>query len=161
MVGQGTAERLATHGIWADRVPEEFNSEGLARVLVDEAEGKRFLVARTTRGRQVLAPALERAGGEVHQVVAYESIDVKDPDPEVAELLAKGDIDWIVVTSSATARALHDLYGSDLGNARLASISPLTSRDLREIGHEPTVEASPHTVDGVVDAILNSHRKGA
>jgi uroporphyrinogen III methyltransferase/synthase len=161
VVGQGTAERLAAHGVSADRVPEEFSSEGLARALVDEAEGKRFLVARTTRGRQVLAPALERAGGEVLQVVAYESVDVKDPDPEVSELLTKGEIDWIVVTSSATARALDDLYGEDLGSARLASISPLTSGELREIGHEATVEASPHTVDGVVSAILNSHRRGA
>jgi uroporphyrinogen-III synthase len=93
-------------------------------------------------------------------VVAYESVDVKDPDPEVAEVLAKGEIDWIVVTSSATARALHDLYGEELRSARLASISPLTSGDLREIGLEPTVEASPATVDGVVDAILSSHRQG-
>ncbi len=161
VVGQGTAERLAAHGVSADRVPEEFSSEGLARALVDEAEGKRFLVARTTRGRQVLAPALERAGGEVLQVVAYESVDVKDPDPEVSELLTKGEIDWIVVTSSATARALDNLYGSDLGSARLASISPLTSGELREIVHEATVEASPHTVDGVVSAILNSYRRGA
>jgi uroporphyrinogen-III synthase len=36
---------------------------------------------------------------------------------------------------------------------RVASIGPETSRVLRAMGIEPAVEADPHTVSGLVEAI--------
>jgi uroporphyrinogen-III synthase len=37
--------------------------------------------------------------------------------------------------------------------ARIASIGPTTSATLRAAGLEPTVEADPHTIPALVDAI--------
>jgi len=153
-VGPGTAERLTRYHLQADLVPEQFRAESLAQALVGEAKGRRFLLARTTRGRQVLADELEGAGAHVDQVVVYGSVDVEDPDPEVATALSSGEIGWVAVTSSATARSLVRLYGDALRRARLVSISPLTSAALRDLGYEPAAEASRHTVAGLVDAIL-------
>jgi len=153
-IGPGTAERLGDFHLQADLVPEEYRAESLAGALVGEAEGRRFLLVRASRGRQVLAEELEGAGAHVDQIVVYESSDVEKPDPDVATALSAGDIDWITVASSATARSLVHLYGDALWNARLASISPLTSTALRDLGHEPATEASPHTTDGLVDAIV-------
>ena len=42
----------------------------------------------------------------VEQVVVYESRDVVQPDPAVAEALAAGRVTWVTVTSSAIARSL-------------------------------------------------------
>jgi uroporphyrinogen III methyltransferase/synthase len=153
-VGSGTAERLARYHLQADLVPDQFNAESLARALADEAEGRSFLLARASRGREVLAGELRRAGAEVDQIVVYGSDDVEDADPEVAAALSSGQLDWITVTSPATARSLVRLYGEALRSSRLASISPLTSAALRELGYEPAAEASPHTAAGLVDAIL-------
>jgi uroporphyrinogen III methyltransferase/synthase len=86
---------------------------------------------------------------------------VEDPDPNVAMSLSSGEIDWITVTSPATARSLVRLYGQALRGARLASISPLTSTALRELGYEPAVEASAHTTAGLVEAILHIGREQA
>lgn len=155
-IGPGTAERLGDYHLQADLVPDEYRAEALAKALVGQAEGRRFLLARASRGREVLAEALVGAGAEVDQIVVYESSDVTDPDPDVAEALSSGEIDWVIVASSATARSLDHLYGEALQNARLASISPLTSTALRELGHEPATEASPHTTAGLVDAIVRS-----
>jgi len=157
-VGSSTAERLARYHLQADLVPEQFNAESLARALVDEAEGRRFLLARASRGRQVLADELEGAGAEVDQIVVYSSVDVEAPDPDIAEALSSGEIHWVTATSPATARSLVRLYGEGLRRVRLASISPLTSAALRDLGYEPAAEASPHTAAGLVDAILGVER---
>jgi uroporphyrinogen III methyltransferase/synthase len=48
------------------------------------------------------------------------------------------------------------MFGPDLEKTHLASISPVTSATLRELGHEPAVEAQTYTMSGVIEAILRS-----
>lgn len=155
-IGPGTAERLAEYRLRADLVPETFTAEALAEALSSHARGQHFLLVRASRGREVLADQLRAAGGQVTQIVVYASVDVEEPDTEVAEALARGDIDWVTVASSATAASLDRLYGPSLEKARLASISPLTSAALRELGYAPTAEASLHTMEGIADSILSA-----
>ncbi len=155
-VGAATADAVATYHLHADLVPDEFRAESLAETLIIAArqENKpRFLLIRASRGREVLAESLSAAGFAIQQVVAYRSIDVQSPDPDIAALLAAGKINWITVTSSAIARSLANLFGNDLRRAKLASISPVTSAALRELGYEPAVEATDYTMPGVVAAI--------
>ena len=156
--GSATAERLAKYHLQVDLVPQQFVAESLAEALVDQAKGKRFLLARASRGRQVLAEELEGAGAHVDQIVVYDSVDVEEPNPETAAALAAGEIDWVTVTSSATARSLIRLYGDALQKTRLVSMSPVTSAALRELGYEPAAEASPHTTAGLIDAVLSARQ---
>jgi uroporphyrinogen III methyltransferase/synthase len=102
----------------------------------------------------VLAEELEEAGARVEQIVVCTSIDVDAPSRDVARALSAGQIDWITVTSSAAGQLLARLYGDNLRMARLASISPLTSTALRDLGYEPAAEASEGTTAGLLDAIL-------
>jgi len=152
-IGPGTAEALAGYRLRADLVPGEYRAEALARALAEEAPGRRFLLARASRGRDVLARQLAAAGGQVEQIVVYASTDVESPDPLVAAELAAGGIDWITVTSSAIARSLVRLFGDDLKHAKLASISPVTSEVRRELGHEPAAEATQYTIPGLVEVL--------
>ena len=87
---------------------------------------------------------------------AYHSVDVESPSDDVSEALAAARIDWITVTSSSVAHSLSRLYGPALQSARFASIGPIATATLRELGYEPDVEASPHTTAALVDAILAS-----
>jgi uroporphyrinogen III methyltransferase / synthase len=142
-IGPGTAEALASYHLRADLIPEEFRAESLAASLADRVAGKRVLLVRASRGREVLAEQLVAAGGLVEQIVAYSSHDVASADPEILRRLQRGQVDWITVTSSAIARSLVHLFGSDLRQAKLASISPITTGVLRELGlAEVTAEAS-------------------
>lgn len=155
-IGTRTAEALAEYHVSADLIPDEYRAETLAAALVadHQAAGRRFLLVRASRGREVLAQTLQAAGAEVEQVVAYRSTDVQSLSDEVAAALDAGTVDWITVTSSAIARSLVALMGDRLSNCRLASVSPITSDTLRELGHEPAVEATVYTMDGVIDALL-------
>ncbi len=155
-IGPGTADEFARYGLRADLVPEQFRAEALADALLGVAPGRRFLLSRASRGREVLAEQLRAAGAAVEQIVVYTSTDVECPDPTVAALLRAGRIDWITVTSSAIARSLAGLFGEDLRRAKLASISPITSGTLCELGHPPAVEAAQYTMAGLAAAIAAS-----
>jgi len=155
-IGPGTAEALQEHGLRADRVPTEFHAEALADALSPLAAGRRFLLVRASRGREVLRERLQAAGAHVEQVVAYQSTDVARADPDVAARLAAGQIDWVTVTSSSIAVALARFFGDDLRRCRLASISPVTSSALRELGLAPAAEAREYTLLGLARAILEA-----
>jgi uroporphyrinogen III methyltransferase / synthase len=157
-IGTGTAEELSRCHLRADLVPDEFRAESLAQALARGAAGKRFLLVRASRGREVLAEELTKAGAVVEQVVAYESVDVENPDPEIAGKMAAGRIDWTTVTSSAIARSLVRMFGESLRMTGLVSISPVTSATLRELGHQPAAEAKEYTMAGVVAAIQEGRR---
>lgn len=157
-IGSGTAQALKEYHLHADLIPEEFRAESLAAALIPQVQAapqKNVLLVRASRGREVLAEQLSAAGASVTQVVAYSSIDITTPDPAIAEKLAAGQIHWITVTSSAIAQSLVKLYGTALQQTKLASISPITSDTLRQLGYPPTVEATQYTMDGVVKAILD------
>jgi uroporphyrinogen III methyltransferase/synthase len=152
-IGPGTAAELARYGLATDLVPEEYRAESLAAALAPHAMGKRFLLARASRGRQVLPDDLAAVGGIIEQVVVYTSHDVETADPQVAAALSAGRVDWVTVTSSAIARAIVALFGEQLHKARLASISPITSQTLRELGYPPAAEAVEYTMAGLVAAM--------
>jgi uroporphyrinogen III methyltransferase/synthase len=151
---------LEQYHLQADLVPDEFRAERLADELAGQGGGRRFLLARASRGREVLAERLREAGANVEQIVVYQSRDVSVPDAEIRAALAAGRVDWVTVTSSAIARSLAVLFGEDLKKARLVSISPITSQTLRELGFEPAAEASRYTLAGVVQALLAEQGKG-
>jgi uroporphyrinogen III methyltransferase/synthase len=153
-IGPGTAEELARYHLRADLVPGEYRAEALAAALnATLAPRSRLLLARASRGREVLSEQLAAGGHHVDQVVVYSSRDVTVPDAAVAEQLRAGRIDWVTVTSSAIARSLASLFGDDLKAVRLASISPVTTATLAELGLRPAAEATTYTLGGLVDAI--------
>jgi uroporphyrinogen III methyltransferase/synthase len=159
-IGPGTSDELARRHLNTDLQAQQYCAESLAAALAAEASGRRFLLARASRGRDVLAKQLRDAGGAVEQIVVYSSVDVTTPSEEIGKLLRQGAVDWITVTSSAIARSLAGMFGEDLRKSRLASISPITSATLRQLGYEPAVEASRYTMDGLVEAILRGAAAG-
>ena len=89
----------------------------------------------------------------MEQIVVYSSSDVQQADAEVLEPMAAGRIDWVTVTSSSIAHCLVRLFGERLGRVKLASISPVTSAVLRELGYPPAAEATPYTMEALAEAI--------
>jgi uroporphyrinogen III methyltransferase/synthase len=153
-LGQGTAERLGFYHLKPDLTPPRVDASALAQTLMKDAPGGAFLMARATGDRPVLAEELEEVGAAVDQIGVYRTVDVDDPNQDVADALKAGEVQWITVTSSPTARSLVRLYGELLRTGKIISISPLTSATLEELGYAPAMEATPHTVDGLVEALL-------
>jgi uroporphyrinogen III methyltransferase/synthase len=149
VIGPGTAAALRARGVEPDVVPERAVGEGLVEALAGRPAG-RVLVARAQDARDVVPDALREAGSEVDVVALYRTVPEALDDGQRAAALGA---DWATFTSASSARFLHAAAGT-LDGPRLASIGPVTSAALRELGYEPDLEASDHTPDGLVAALV-------
>lgn len=155
-IGPATAEALKKFYLHADLQPHEYRAEALAAELAPQAKGKRVLLLRASRGREVLAESLTAAGADVSQVVVYQSADIAQPADHVLKRLRSGQIDWITVTSSAIARALVKMFGDDLKQAKLVAISPLTAEVLATAGYKATAVAKVYTSEGMIVELVEN-----
>ena len=154
-VGNQTAGALQEYHLRTDIVPETFRAESVAEVLSETAAGKKMLVIRASRGRDTLTQRLTDAGAEATEVVAYSHTDVPQADPDIVAAAANSSIDWVTLTSSASAESIAKLLGPALGNMKIASLGPVTSETIRRLGYDVSVEANPYTVRSMVDAIVD------
>jgi uroporphyrinogen III methyltransferase/synthase len=158
-IGPSTAQALAEYHLQADVVPDRYCSEGLVEALRGRVAGRRVLLARADRGRDLLRDELSRVA-EVEQIAVYSQVDSVDHDPTVLESLRRGAVDYVALTSSNIARSLIGLLDGeararvDCGKIKLVTISPETSKAVREAGLPVAAEATDYTVAGILDAMV-------
>ena len=154
-IGPGTAAELARHGIAADVVPARSVAEALVEALEEfPVEGRKVLVARAAKARDVLPDALAARGAEVHVAALYDTVAEPLSD-EARAGLARSD--YVTFTSSSTVTMLLEALGAGNGlpdGARIVSIGPVTSATARENGLTVHVEAERHDIEGLVDALV-------
>jgi uroporphyrinogen III methyltransferase/synthase len=151
-IGPGTARALAERGVVADVLPERFVAESLVEALAD-VPVTRALIARARDARDVLPDALRARGAHVDVLALYETV-AEPLSPRTLRAVAQAD--YITFTSSSTVRFFLQAAGGDgpAPSTRIVSIGPVTSDTLREHGLEPTVEADPYDLDGMIAALL-------
>jgi uroporphyrinogen III methyltransferase/synthase len=157
-IGDATAAALRAMGLRPDLVPTRFVAESLAADLVARhpMKGKRVLMLRADIARPLLREKLQEAGAEVHDLCVYETRPAQSLPPEVWVALKQGRIDWVTFTSSSTARNFVRLLDDQrdlLAGVRIASIGPITSQTVRELGFSPAVEAEVFNIAGLVEAL--------
>lgn len=157
-IGPATAESLAERGYQASVVPERFVAEEFFRALLarDEVAGRHFLLPRADIAREALPELLKRAGGNVEVVVAYRTLPATDEIGRVVALVRNREIDVVTFTSGSTVRSFFSEVepASVIGRFAAASIGPITSKALRDLGLEPAIEATTYSVPGLVEAIV-------
>ena len=153
-VGTSTATALTDAGWPVALVPDRFVAEGLLDVMPPgPAEpGGRALLVQAEVSRPALEHGLTERGWSVDRVSAYRTVDA---DITAADRRRAGAADIVTFTSSSTVERFVRLVGIDAVPATVASIGPITSATARELGVEVTIEASVHTLDGLVDALVD------
>ena len=150
-IGPATRKAVEAMHLKVDIVPHEYVAESLAQALAgQDMQGKRILIPRAAQARDTVPDALRAMGAQVEIAEAYRTlVPASGEAPEA---------DWITFTSSSTVKNFIALNSpGTIGRYKTASIGPITSETLRMHGIEPTVEAKPHTTEGVIDAILGYH----
>jgi uroporphyrinogen III methyltransferase / synthase len=149
-VGPGTTEALGRRGLRADLVPERFVAESLRDAFPGGTD--RVLLVRPVVARDVLPEGLAAKGYDVEVLAVYRTAPV-DPDPATAARIHEADV--ITFTSSSTVdnfcNAIRELPDPQ---PHVVSIGPVTSATARERGLRVDAEADPHTIDGLVDALV-------
>ena len=90
----------------------------------------------------------------------YEAMaEAPEPD-QLARALAA---DYLTFTASSTVSRFVELVGPDRAGGiagRTISIGPVTSQTLRAAGMPVHAEADPHTIPGLVEALLADAARG-
>jgi uroporphyrinogen III methyltransferase/synthase len=157
-IGPATRAALEAMCLKVDLCPPEYVAESLAAAMAGQSlAGKRVLLPQAAVARDTTPKALRDLGATVDVVEAYRTLP---PAEHPGEFPAPPNgVDWITFTSSSTVKNFLALAGpAALAGVRIASIGPITSDTLRKHGFEPTIEAHPHTTEGIIDAIAGHPR---
>jgi uroporphyrinogen III methyltransferase/synthase len=157
-IGSRTADKLTEFGIKADFVPDVFTGKELGTQLLGFANlrNKKVLLLRSAIASNELVDVLVEGGARVDNVAVYTAAEVKNDISSLIESLSEGRIDWVTFASPS---AVDSFFGQvpvgavNSSRARVASIGPVTSERLVELGANVNVTAAEHTIDGLLDSI--------
>ena len=163
-IGPATRKAIEKRGGRVNVVPKEYVAESVVKSLRRRVKGKRILLVRAKVARDVIPNELREAGAHVDVVEAYETIVPTSSRTRLRTALKnrKRRPDVITFTSSSTVKNFVALLGTrakrpaSLERTTLASIGPVTSATLRELGLGVDVEAKQYTIPGLVNAIVVS-----
>jgi uroporphyrinogen-III synthase len=160
VIGPATAKAVQSIGLTVDLIPPRYLAESLAEKLTPYARGKSFLLIRAAEARDHLPEALRAAGATVTIAEAYRNQVPPESIPVLQRLFANpaNYPHAITFTSASTARNLVALLeAANLtlpSGIVLASIGPVTSQSLRDLGLAPTVEALAPTIPALIESLL-------
>ena len=165
-IGPATKAAVEQRGLRVHVMPAEYVAESVVRALRSRVKGKRVLLVRARVARDILPRALRRAGARVEVVEAYQSVAPRASRERLKAALRRPDRrpHWVTFTSSSTARNFALLLGAARARAalkgiRVASIGPVTSKALRELGLRVNVQARKYTMPGLVQAIVSAEKR--
>jgi uroporphyrinogen-III synthase len=171
-IGPATQKAIEQRGLKVDVVPKEYVAESVVRSLRRRVKGKRVLLVRAKIARDVIPRELRKAGALLDVVEAYETIVPESSRRRLQSLLKnpRRRPHVVTFTSSSTVKNFVELLGGIREMPRLlrtgsrqdgramlfASIGPVTSSTLRDLGLRVDVEAQQYTIPGLVEAIANA-----
>lgn len=163
-IGPATAAALRERGVRTKVVPDEYRAEGLLRALKAERwQGQRVLLARAAQAREVLPQQLRRRGARVDVVEVYRTVLPRVSRMRLRRVFTPPP-DAITFTSSSTVKNFFALLGRRaarraLDGVAVASIGPITSRTVQQLGLRVAVEANPYTIPALVQALERHFRR--
>ncbi len=159
-VGPATAAKLKELHLKVDVMPEAYVARNIAKSIhaYESLENLRVLIMRAEVASPELPEQLQELGAIVDDVPVYRTVpETEDITGSAARLTEEG-ADWVTFASSSAVENFHARF--PLGalkeknpGMRFLSIGPETSKTLVGLGFPPDVEASPHTIEGMVKAL--------
>lgn len=161
-VGPATAAKLRELHLKVDLMPDEYLAVKIAATFAkfETVENLKILLLRAEVATPELPAALEALGGIVDDIACYKTVpETEDLNGAAARLLEDG-ADWITFTSSSTVENFHARFDlpvllKKFPQIKLASIGPETTRALTALGLKTDAEAKPHSIDGLVKALVS------
>jgi len=160
-IGPATKKAIEQRGVKVDVVPKEYVAESVVRILRRRVKEKRVLLVRAKVARDVIPRELRRAGVQVQVVEAYETVVPQSSRTRLQRALKnpRRRPHVVTFTSSSTVRNFVALLGKDYSNLEgmsLASIGPVTSSILQELGLHVDIAAKQFTIPGLIEAIVQA-----
>ncbi len=160
-VGPATAAKLKELHLKVDAMPEEYVSAKIVKALInyESIDNLKILLLRAQVASPELPKDLEALGAIVDDIACYQTVpETADVNGAAARLTEEG-ADWITFTSSSTVENFHARFDlpallKKFPHIKLASIGPETTKAITALGLKPNTEAKPHTIEGLVKALV-------
>lgn len=163
-IGPATASRLRDRGLEPDLIPTEYRAEAILEAMKGkDLRGKRVLLPRTQKARDLLPQGLEEKGAEVTVVEAYQTLQPVADFEQIKERLRRREIDALTFTSSSTVANFAAGMGQEglelLGSqVAVACIGPVTAASAREAGLQVHIQPQEYTIPALAKAICTYFR---
>lgn len=161
-IGPGTAAKLKEYGLAVDLMPQKSVAESLVKAFKDARpeiggiEHRTILWIHAEGARNVIATGLADMQAIVDECIAYKTVAETDDIQGAQERLRRDGAGIITFTSSSTAENFFKLDLPWPDKCKAASIGPVTTKALTELGHAPSIKASQYDIDGLVAAIVKA-----
>jgi len=162
-IGPATAAKIRELHLQVDLMPEEALASKIAEAMnkYESVENLKICLLRAQVANPELPKELEALGAIVDDIAIYKTVPETEDISGSAARLMDGGADWITFTSASTVEHFHARFDlpklvKQSPQLRLASIGPETSKAIRALKLEPTVEAKEHTIDGLVASLLKA-----
>ena len=86
----------------------------------------------------------------------------KRESPRLVNAIREGTVDWLTFASPSSVDGFFEHVPADVvvsGGIKVASIGPVTSARLKQLGVKVDVTAEEHTLDGLLNAVENVERR--
>lgn len=159
-IGPETAKTLDSAGIKSSLVPARFQAEGVLEMLNPQAmRGKRVLIPRAAKARELLPETLRQWGAQVDVVIAYRTVLPATDTAPLAQMIQERTVDALTFTSSSTVNNFVRLFQPQkladiVGPTPIACIGPITEQTVKDLGGTAQIVAREFTIPGLVRALV-------
>jgi len=161
-VGPATAARVREFRLKVDLQPEEYVAESIIKKFkeFESIDNLKMLLVRPEQARDVIATELARLGAIVDEAIAYRTVpETTDVGGGMERFRSEG-ADVITFASSSSVENFMAMKLPLPAGLKFASIGPVTSKTMRELGLTVDIEAKRHDIPGLVEAIRKFRGKG-
>ena len=163
-IGRQTAAALNRFAIRADFIPTVFTAKELGKQLIEftNLKDRNVLLLRSQLASDELVEILKQNGAKITEQPVYTIETEKNDSKILIQQISAGDIDWLTFTSPSCVNGFFEQIPLNIVKqsiVKVASIGPVTSRQLQNLDVNVDAAATVHTIDGLFNAIEEKYQK--
>ena len=162
VIGSGTAEKLLEYGIYADLMPNHFDSETLTEELLARLQkNDKILICRAKEGSDFLINKLNENGYEYTDFHIYELKENLEKKTILSTLKINSfDVDYLVFGSAKGVTTFFDSFENSLNkDIKIVCIGEKCAQAIKKYKTEKILIADKYNIDGIIECIEKDFNK--
>ncbi len=162
VIGSGTAEKLLEYGIYADLMPNHFDSETLTEELLARLQkNDKILICRAKESSDFLINKLNENGYEYTDFHIYELKENLEKKTIISTLKINSfDVDYLVFGSAKGVTTFFDSFEKSLNkDIKIVCIGEKCAQAIKKYKTEKVLIADKYNIDGIIECIEKDFNK--
>lgn len=162
VIGSGTSEKLIEYGIYADFIPSRYDSQTLAKEILQELQpNDKLLICRAENGSDDLINALEKNNYTYTDYKIY-TLKENEMKKNIISALKKEyfDVDYLVFGSANGVNSFFKNFYEDFNkNIKIVCIGKRCAEALKNYEVGQILIAEKYNIEGIIDCIEKDFNK--